>query len=480
VSVVDELRARVAEGIRGGTPVDGELASFEAFFRANPPASGYKYGRHTTGLMDELQAATDRYDAGESVYLIVNMPPRHGKSDVVSRRFPAWFLANHPDDEVIEASYNFQLASEMSFDVRKLVNERGERYGVQLQKDRKAIGSWRVRGRKGALHAAGIGGTITGKGAHLMVIDDYLKNRAEAESQLVRDKQWHSLESDLMTRLAPVHIVVIVANCWQQDDIVGRIRRRNDPKSEGHDPDFPVFRRVVYRAREEAEGGGDAWLFPERFSADWYRRMRAIVGGYAWNAQYQQEPKQRHGNFLRADLVDVIAPDDVPKGLTWFRGWDLASTEERLKDDPDWTVGTLVAYWRKERWVIIKDVRRGRWGAVKRDEVIVGCAREDGRKVTVRVEAVAGYKDTYVRVRSLLSGLAVVHKVVPRLKVMERASVLEPSFEGCKVKLVRGPWNRAWREEMASVPEGHDDQLASLLTGIEHALTGRGASVSAA
>jgi len=225
------------------------------------------------------------------------------------------------------------------------------------------------------------------------------------------------------------------------------------------EPTFPKFKLIKFPAQNE----DGSYLFTERFPPSWYQAQRAAVGAYAWESLYQCNPQPRSGRLLRADLAQYIDADKLPPGLVPVRGWDLASTDkERIKDDPDYTVGTKVAF--KDGNLYILDVVRGQWSAPKRDERIIETAKADGRGVHVKIEVVAGYKDTFTRVKSLLSGVAVVRSTCPSGQgdKVARASVLEPLFEAGKVFLVRAPWNAAWISEFLAFPKGKkDDQVDS-------------------
>jgi predicted phage terminase large subunit-like protein len=148
----------------------------------------------------------------------------------------------------------------------------------------------------------------------------------------------------------------------------------------------------------------------------------------------------------------------------------LASTEkERVKDDPDYSVGTAAAFDGGELY--IRDVVRGQWQAPERDRRIIATASGDGPGVHVHIETVAGYKDTYTRIKQLLSGLATVRQSTPQADKVARASALEPLFEAGRVKLLRAPWNTAWLEEVASFPRGkHDDQVDSCVLAAENCM----------
>lgn len=455
--------ALTAEGRAAGAARVGRCTqTFGDWFTENLPAPGYVFGRHTTALAQTLTDAAAALERGQSAYYIVTMPPRHGKSDLVSRSFPAWLLLRAPDTEVILATYGADLSEGFSRVARRKFQECAPRHGLAIAEDLNQVGAWGVRGHRGGMFAVGLGGAITGRGAHALIVDDYCKNRQEAESQAIRDSVWDSFRNDLFTRLAPAHVVVIVATRWHEDDLVGRIVRESE-----RDPAWPAFRQIRFPAWDDARG----WLFPERFPAAWYERMRAAVGSYAWEALYQGDPHPRTGRLLRADLAEIVerAPADLPS----VRGWDLASTgAERLKDDPDYTVGTRVAWDGQTLWVL--DVTRGRWAAGERNERMVATALADGPRTVQRIEAVAGYVDCYNLVRERLRGRALVRQSTPRVEKVARWSLLEPLFEGARVKVVRAPWNREFLAELGAVPGGaHDDQADSLVIAAEECLAAK-------
>lgn len=421
--------------------------SFPYFFSAYVPAANYKYGRHTFGILGVCQRATQALNAGRCFYAIVNCPPGHGKSDIISRRYPVWHLLTHEEDEIILASYGADLATELSRDARRCFEIAAPDFGIVPGRWRE--NSWGIEGHKGKLNATGLSGAITGRRANLLIIDDYLKNRIHAESESERRHQWESFQSDLMTRRAPIHAVIIVATRWHQDDLVGRILKWMAESESA--PRFEVHR---FQAQDE-EG---RYLFPAMFSPEYYESQKAWK--YSWQSLYQNDPVPRSGNLLKADLVRIV--EAMPDHLQWTRGWDLASTaKERLKDDPDFTVGTKVSF--DNGVLYVDNVVRGQWESPERNRRILEAAAADGMDVEVYIEAVAGYKDAAKEIQTALHGKSVVRSTVPRGDKVARAAFLEPLFEAGNVVIRRAPWNDEWIAEMLNFPSGHhDDQVDSL------------------
>ena len=458
-SILDALHAQgrdVASARQGGS-----RKTFEQFFRDNPPAPNYCWGPHTRTIASTLQTVVEKMERGESSHVIINVPPRHGKSDQVSRRFPVHVLLQHPDWEVMLATASADLSEVLSRNARSCFEANGARYGLQFASDHNQISDWGIAGHRGSMYATSIRGGSAGHGAAVLIIDDYYRNRLEAESETVRRDTWQSFQSDFMPRLTPVHAVIVLATIWNTEDMSMAIL--SEMKK---DPAYPRFERIVFPA-QNADG---SYLFPERFPPSWYEAQKKLVGEYAWQSLYQCDPQPRSGRMLRADLIQIVDKIDRSK-LRLCRGWDIASSmAERAKDDPDYTVGTLVGWDGTNLYIC--DVARGQWSAMAREARMVATAKSDGRGVVQKIEAVAGYKDCYTRAKQLLSGISVVRQSIPQGDKLARAAILEPLFESGRVIVQRAPWNDAWRAEFMGFPSGaHDDQVDSAQIAAEELMS---------
>ncbi len=423
----------------------------------------YLIGYHTRLIAQKLQEAVEKYVQGESTKLIITVPFRHGKSELSSRAFPPYVFGHIPDAEIMLVCYSAALASEFSRDAMQRIQSENYRKvfpQVQLDGKSKALTRWGIFNYRGKFAPVGIGGSITGKGADVLIVDDYLRSRSEAESVLMRDKIWSAFTNDLLTRLAPVHICIIVATRWHEDDLIGRILLEQSQNS-----NFPQFELLKFPAK--SENYESCYLFPERFTADWYENQFASLGQYGASALLQCEPTARGGNLLVTDkMIWHDSLDEFPENLRYVRFWDLASSEkERVKNDPDYTVGTKLAVGIIEgkEHLFIADVQRVRAEAPARNRLIVSTAQMDGRGVRQGIEAVAGYKDTYTMIKELLKGVSIVEKVSVSGDKVSRASYLEPLFDAGFVHVLRATWNNAWLDELSAFPLGkHDDQVDSL------------------
>lgn len=425
------------------------------------PSQPLLVGRHTREIAARLDRAVSDLERGISTYLIIVVPFRHGKSDLVSRFFPPYVLGRNKDLEFILATYGGDLSEDLSRDARSIMQSAEYSLvfpGVIIDKNTNAANRWGVHRARGGMRAVGLGGAATGRGADVMIIDDPIKGREEAEQEDQRRKAWDSIRSDFLTRLAPVHIVVLMATRWHVDDPIGRAMdamRLQD--------NFPKFEVMHYRARQD----DGSFLFPERFGDDWYDRQFAMLGSYSASALLQGDPVVRGGNMLKIDNVKLL--DEWPGGLMWCRYWDLASTRKELaKDDPDWTCGVKIAVTQSDgvSMVYIDDVRWVQAEAGVRDRMIRDTAGTDGPGVWQGVEAVAGYKDAATTLKRVLAGTSVVHGIrVSKDKVI-RASEMEPLFEAGNVFIKRGAWwQNRFLKELGEFPSGKHDDAVDAMTG---------------
>ena len=261
---------------------------------------------HTTTLCDAL----DMVRTGAIRFLLIEAPPRHSKSLHVSQLFPAHVVGNEPDKSVIVASYSGDLATDHGRETRNLIQtERYQRiFKTRLSPDSTAKGKWNTQkfvvgegktepewtNAKGAYNAAGVGGSITGKGADVFIVDDSLKDRKEAESQLVRDNVWNWFRSVARTRLTPEGAMVVMGTRWHQDDLAGRILEEDDWRdyfAPDNGEKWVRLRLMAVAEEDEAPNrlAGDA-LWPSRYSLAELEDIKKTIGPYEWEALYQQRP----------------------------------------------------------------------------------------------------------------------------------------------------------------------------------------------
>lgn len=300
---------------------------------------------------------------------MIFMPPRHGKSELASRRFPAWFLGRNPGRSVIAASYNSELASDFGRDVRNLVGcpDYQALFGVDLREDSKAANRWHTD-KGGSYVAAGVGTAVTGRGAHVFLIDDPFKDRAEADSAANREKvrRWYTstaytrLENDLIEdgELTEDESIwsdfyrqiehgdaepfegslVVIQTRWHEDDLAGWLL-------------------------DEMKAGGDQWdilelpainpdgvaLWPSKYPVERLEKIRRAIGDRDWSALYQQRPAPEEGDYFKSEWLRPYTDLPPLPTLRVYGASDYAVTD----NGGDYTVHIVVGVDPEDRMYVL-------------------------------------------------------------------------------------------------------------------------------
>lgn len=415
----------------------------------------YQHAPHLQAL-DEALMQVSRYTETSGVEgigrLMVEMPPRHGKTLTTSKLYPTWHLGRNPDHRIMLVSYGASLASKNSRVARNLVLSPRYRaaFGLTLDAGSKAADAWDLAEHEGGVDAMGIGGAATGKGSHLMVIDDVLKNREEAESLTYRDKIWDSYTDDFYTRLEPGGAIVVMGTRWHQDDLQGRLLR-NQPET---------WRRLRLPALAEANDPLGRHLatalWPARFPGSVLATIQETLGPYSWAALYQQNPVPAEGGlFKRSSFIPLL--DDCPPLQHTVRFWDLAMSE---RTSADYTVGWKIGQAVDGHYYIV-DVERQQleWGALVpyMAEVIL----RDGPTVPQGVEQ-KGFMSRAVQELNAdprLHNYSIWGYDVDKDK-FTRALPFAAKVAAGNVHMLNRHWSQTAIEELCSFPNGvHDDQV---------------------
>lgn len=383
-----------------------------AFSSYTNPA--YQAASHHELIAQKLEAV----ERGEIKRLMITMPPRHGKSELASRRFPAWFIGRNPGKQIIAASYNSDLASDFGREVRNIVAspEYSALFAASLAVDSKAANRWHTD--KGGMYvAAGVGTAITGRGADILLIDDPFKDRQEADSEITRQRVWDWYTSTAYTRLMPGGAVVVINTRWHDDDLSGKLL-------------------------SEQQNGGDQWevlslpaiqpdgsaLWPEWYPIERLEQIRSVLPARDWNSLYQQNPIPDDGDYFKADWFGEY--DQLPEHLTLFGASDYAVTD----NGGDWTEHGIfgvdkalniyvVDWWRGQKtsdvWIEAKcdlilrhkpQCWFGESGPIRRAVEPFMLRRMDERNAFCQIEWMASISDKAVRARSI-QGMASMGKV---------------------------------------------------------------------
>lgn len=393
-----------------------------------------KIGRHTRAICDRLTRAASDWLDGKSTYLLVNVPFRHGKSDMVSRAFPAWFLgfASKRQPDIIMSGYGADLVQGFARASKNII--RSPRYaaafpGIQIDPKRDSLDSWGVKGSAGTVTVAGLGGAITGKGGHLIILDDYCKSREEAFSENLREATWQAFSVDLMSRQnAPAAIVVVCATPWHTDDVTGRIKYRME-----RDPTFPRFEELCFPARKPGEDGWET-LFPEMYPDSWYSSQRATLGPSTAAALLDCSPVgEGSRTFNTAWLKFYETPPD-PDRLNVYILVDSANSKRRDRDT-DFTVMQVWGLGRDHCYYLL-DAIRERLDLRQRTDAIFSLVQK-WRPKNVFWEQVGAMSDAqHVRLvqdeRAYHFPIRAIPQTIPK---RDRIGWLVPPFEASRIWL---------------------------------------------
>lgn len=292
-----------------------ELAKRELARRHLLPFVTFRFPSYKTNWHHKVLAdALERVENGTLKRLIVNMPPRHGKSELVSVNFPAWCMGRNRDRSIMAASYAASLAQDFGRKVRNIMDDPEYKllFDTRLAEDSQSKGSWATNGR-GEYNAVGVGGSLTGKGASILIIDDPVKNREEADSEVVSEGIWDWYRSTARTRLTPDGAVVIVMTRWRDNDLVGRIQEEARLSS-GESWEVVTLPAIaehddIYRKEGEA-------LWADHFTLDNLKSVQQDIGNYEFASQYQQNPVNRETQVFKPEVFSYISLEEVKSQVT--------------------------------------------------------------------------------------------------------------------------------------------------------------------
>lgn len=417
-------------------------------------------GTHTEKICTALDDAVNKFRKGFSSFKIFQVPPRHGKSDIISRYFPPRFLGEFPEKEVIVVSHVASKAYEFSRFGRNLIRN-SKKYQklypeISLSKDAQNVQIWELANGLGKSQYFGITSGIAGSGADCVIIDDYCKNREDAESEVMRDKLWNEFTDSIITRRHDPSITIILATRWHIDDIIGRYEKEmltNDEFPEAEIVSFPAINtnEVKYST---------GVLFPERFSEEYYKTQKGILSDYAFSALFQQSPILKGGNSFKYNRMKIIKKEELPthRQITVI---DLASSKvTRERKEPDWSVCMrgFMMYKGPVPYHYITEISRFRLTASKRDRKIKEFILRYND--AVYMEAFGAYKDSYNLMKDALQGIKVILPLTLSGDKEVKAEPLEAIFEAGNMHIVDGPWVTDLTTENSHFPSGlFDDQV---------------------
>lgn len=393
--------------------------------------------------------------------LMIHMPPGGAKSTYGSVLFPPWFLAQRPGLDIIGASNTAPLAEGFSRRILNTIRDNRATLGYGLT--REAAELWETSNR-GTYRAAGVGAAIAGRRADGAIIDDPVKSREDVEGEGNREKQWAWFMGDLRTRLKPNAWIVIICTRWHEDDLAGRLLVRQPGLWEvlnlpaEAEADDPLGRAPGEWLWSDDEYGYGASLVTAKREYEIAGQMRD------WASLYQQRPVPLEGNLFKVHMIETLPA--CPRAALSVRAWDLAATVAASGRDPDWTAGVKLTRTVDGRFVV-EDVVRLRGGPDEVEAAIVNTAKADGAgcKVSIPQDPGQAGKQQVLYLTRKLAGFMVDSSPETGDKTTRATSVASQANVG-NLSMVAGPWNPAFKDELASFPSGtHDDQVDALSRG---------------
>lgn len=473
----------------------------------------YDIARRLEQFMREVEAQL-------SPRLMLLVPPRHGKSELASIRFPAFVLGHHPDWEVINCGYNLDLPMRFSRKVREIVRDPGYKplfADTAMDPDSQSAEAWNTTAG-GGFTAAGVGGGITGKGATVLTIDDPIKNQEEADSINTRDGLWDWYWSTAYSRLSPGGGVLIIQTWWHDDDLAGRLQQKMR-----HEEDSDTFTIIKYPAlaekweyrnnetglieryeepldeshiqlREAAcltdnepvslnEGAlellrmpGEA-LHPQRYNEKMMRSMRANQPPRIWSALYQQNPVPDEGVYFKKEYFKYEPTPPEAYNRNVYQAWDFAIGERQqndytvgvtfIQDEADFLHLVEVVRFKADSFVIVEEMLDAaeRWGSEPTAPLTLGV--EDSqiwkaiRPLFEKRMSERGLYPPYEVLRPLTDKMARARPLQGRL---QQGRIYFPSEK---------PWAAEVEKELLRFPAGAHDDIVDAMSWAVHLAVGK-------
>ena len=411
---------------------------------------GFIEGRHHRIIAEKLE----RIAKGELKRLIVNMPPRHSKSEFASYLMPAWFLGRNPKLKIIQATHNTELAVRFGRKVRDLMGSDTYRDvfpNTMLKSDDKAAGRWGTAAG-GEYFAAGVGAAVTGRGADLFIIDDpHSEQDALSETAFDHAYEWYT--SGPRQRLQPGGAIILVMTRWSTKDLTGRLL-----KAQGEDVMSDQWEVVEFPAIMPS----DEPLWPEFWNKDDLLKVKAALPVGKWNAQWQQQPTASEGAIVKKEWWNTWEEDDIPPIKYVMQSYDTAFSK---KETADYSAITTWGVFEPQEGgpdhLILLDAQRGRWNFPELKEVALE-EHDYWEPDMVIIEAKASGTPLTDELRR--TGIPVMNYTPSKGRdKVTRMHTVAPLFEAGMVWAPDKKFADEVIEECAAFPNGdHDDFVDSM------------------
>jgi predicted phage terminase large subunit-like protein len=456
--LVAQLKSLAAASGVGITTVLEDPAAFAEH------ASGGKWVRspHLDLLAEKLAALEN--GTARVPRLIVNMPPRHGKSEFISHWFPIWCLARNSARKIILISYEHDFAASWGRRVRDWVRDVGNDFSLSLDPYTTAAHRWNLTSG-GGMMAAGAGGPITGKGADIIIVDDPIKNEEEASSEIQREALWSWFQTVVMTRLEPGGFIVVLGTRWHQDDLLGRLEAFSKPNTENERQglEYEILKLPAIAGNNDEIGRkpGEA-LWPARFPIEKLQDIRKGMSPYHFSALYQQTPTPEEGNAVKRTWWRYW--EDLPEMDIMIQSWDLSFFDMQKSD---FCVGQVWGRHGAQFYLI--DQVRDRMNAPQVIEKIRRFVSIYPKAIGKIIEARANGPAVVQIMQREVPGMI---PVTPKGSKDARLQSIIPIIESRNVHIPspeRSSWVPDFVEECAAFPRGrHDDQVDAMVHALRY------------
>ncbi len=413
----------------------------------------YTNPRYKTGKIHRVIAEQlERVERGEIDRLMLLVPPRHGKSELASRRFPARYLGKYPHRQFISSSATGSLAEDFGRDVRNIISSPQYRvlFDTRLAEDSKAKGRWNTD-QDGSYYAIGVGAAVMGRGAHVFMIDDPFGTMSDARSETERKNVWDWYTGTVYNRLEENGAIVLINHRMHEDDLTGMLRAQ---QAAGGD------RWEVVELKPDMESGVALW--PEKYPIAALERIRRNTTAADWSALYLQNPTPDEGTYFKSEWLRayIKAPDLAT--LAVYGGSDYAVTDS----GGDYTVHAVVGIDPEDRMYLL-DLWRGQ----KQGDVWI-----DALCDLVRKWKPMGWAEEMGQIKAAIGPFLERRMHERKAYVAREQFTTRTGNKAVRAQSIRGrmalgglyvpttaPWYPALRSELLSFPSGkHDDQVDAL------------------
>jgi predicted phage terminase large subunit-like protein len=407
---------------------------------------------HTAAIHQKIAEQLERVERGEIDRLMLLVPPRHGKSELASRRFPAYYLGRHPHRQFISASASGALAEDFGRDVRNIIDspEYAVLFKTRLAEDSKAKGRWNTS-EGGSYYAIGVNAHVMGRGAHVFMIDDPFGTMADARSETERKNVFDWYTGTVYNRLEENGAIVLINHRMHEEDLTGMLRAQ---QAAGGD------KWEVVELKPDMEAGTALW--PEKYPIAALERIRQNITAQDWSALYLQNPTPDEGAYFKADWLKPYEKVPARETLTVYGGSDYAVTD----NGGDYTVHVVVGLDPDDRMYLL-DVWRGQ----KQGDVWI-----DALCDLVREWKPMGWAEETGQIKSAIGPFLTRRMNERKAYVAREQFSTRQGNKAVRAQSIRGrmalnglyvptnaPWYAEMRSELLSFPSGrHDDQVDAL------------------